>query len=107
MSVRGYIIAASVVALVASNGISLMRGKAWGERVADDRHAAAVEALEAELKHVTEKTAATEAIRLQIERERNDLLEELDRAGDAAVGAGRVAIPADSVRRIDSIGRAD
>ncbi|MGP9790715.1 hypothetical protein [Roseinatronobacter sp. NSM] len=103
---RSWIIGTAAVALVTSNGVSLLQGKAWGERVANAQHDAAVEALEAELEEVTAKAAQAESERLELERERNDLLADLDRQGDAADGAGRVALPADSVRRIDAIGRA-
>jgi LPS O-antigen subunit length determinant protein (WzzB/FepE family) len=38
---RSWIISAALAALVLSNGASLMRGKAWGERVATARFTAA------------------------------------------------------------------
>ena len=102
---RSWIIGAALTALVASNGYSLMRGKAWGERIANDRHAAAVAKLNANLRDVTNRAIAAEESRLEAERERNDLLADLDAEGNAADGAGRVVLPAGSVQRINRIGR--
>ena len=102
---RGYIIGASLAALVLSNGYSLMRGKAWGERIANDRHMEAVMQLEADLREVSNTALDAEVARLKAERERNDLLLELDADGDSAPDAGRIAFPSGSVSRINAIGR--
>lgn len=102
---RSWIIGAALAGLVASNGYSLVRGKAWGERIADDRHDAAVKALEASLRTVTSRAIAAEESRLEAERERNELLADLDAEGRADPGADRVVLPSGSVQRINRIGR--
>lgn len=102
---RSWIIGAALAALVASNGYSLMRGKAWGERIVNERHAEAVKKLEDDLRDVTNKALDAEVARLNAERERNDLLADLDAEGNAADGADRVVLPAGSVQRINRIGR--
>lgn len=98
---------AAVVAVSALLGGVWLHGRSTGVESAEARHAVAVAELEADLRQVSIRAAQAEAQRLQIERARNDLLAELDRAGDSADGAGRLALPADSVQRIDRIGRGD
>ena len=102
---RSWIFGGAAAALVMSNGFSLMQGYSWGKRIADERHDAAVERLEADLRDVTDRARDAEAARLEAERERNDVLADLDAQGDAADGASRIALPAGSVSRIDAIGR--
>ena len=79
-------------------------GYATGRDRAEARHERAVAALEARLSTVTRNAAIAEAARLRAERERNELLADLDTEGDAADGADRVALPAGSVSRINAIG---
>lgn len=102
---RSWIIGVALASLVASNGYSLMRGKSWGERIVNERHAEAVKKLEDDLRDVTNKALDAEVARLNAERERNDLLADLDAEGNAADGADRVVLPAGSVQRINRIGR--
>lgn len=101
---RSWIIGAALAALVVSNGVSFTRGKAWGQSIEKARNDAAVKALEASLRTVTNRAIGAEEARLSIERERNDLLANLDAEGRADPGADRVVLPARSVSRINAIG---
>lgn len=101
----GWISAFALSVLVISNAASVRWGYGLGEDAAEARHQIAVERLEADLRDVTNEALDAEVARLKAERERNDLLAELDAQGDAADGAGRPALGAGSVRRIDAIGR--
>jgi hypothetical protein len=101
----GWIIALSLSVAVATNAASLRWGYTLGRDAETARNLLAVQALEADLAGVTARANQAEADRLQIERERNDLLADLDAQGNAADGANRVVLPADSVSRINAIGR--
>lgn len=90
---------------VAVAGLIWGHGYTTGRDAAEARHTRAVAALEARLGEVSRNAALAEAARLKAERERNDLLADLDAQGDAADGADRIALPAGSVYRINSIGR--
>lgn len=102
---RSWIIGAALAGLVASNGYSFTRGKLWGQSIEKARNDAAVKALEVSLRTVTNRVIGAEEARLAIERERNDLLADLDAQGLEDPDAGRRSLGADSVRRINSIGR--
>ena len=101
----GWISAGLLSVLVISNAASVRWGYGLGEDAEKARNAAAVERLERELQDVTTEAREAEAARLDAERERNDLLAELDRQGDADAGASRSVLPAGSVSRINAIGR--
>ena len=92
---------------VALAGAVWWHGAQWGESRAEARYERAVAALNARLGEVSRDAALAEAARLAIERQRNDLLNELDRAGRDDPDAERRALGADSVRRINSIGGPD
>jgi type II secretory pathway component PulJ len=92
-------------ALVALSGSIWWHGYASGQDAATARHEQAVRALQRDLDAVSDIARAAEAARLQIERERNDLLAELDVQGASDAGADRLALPAGSVSRISAIGR--
>ena len=97
--------AAPYAAAVAIAGAVWTHGYTTGRDSADARHEASVRALNARLGEVSRDAALAEAARLAMERQRNDLLADLDAAGRDDPDAGRRALGADSVRRINSIGR--
>lgn len=103
--IRPYLMGGAVVALIASHSAVWLHGRSTGAERAEARHAAAVARLERNLREVSDMVIDAEVARLVAERERNELLADLDREGDEADGASRVALPAGSVLRIDAIGR--
>jgi hypothetical protein len=105
LSPAGRLVLGAGAAIALAGGIWL-HGHSTGQAKAEARHTEAVRALERNLSAVSDMARFAESERLRIERERDALLDDLDAAGDAADGAGRIALPADSVRRIDAIGRA-
>lgn len=100
-----------VLPLVAALGVAGWRidaaAYARGEAAAEARHEAAVRALEARLDAANRRAREAEAARLEAERTRDDLRAELDAQASADPDAGRRALGADSVRRIDRIRRED
>lgn len=53
--------------------------------------------------NIASELRTVEAARMDAERERDELRELLDIEGDRSDSAGNLSLPADSVRRIDSI----
>ena len=104
LSPAGRVVLVAAVVTVLAGGI-WGHGYVAGQDVATARQERLVRALQRDLDAVSDMARMAEAERLRIERERNDLLAELDAQGAADAGAGRVALPAGSVRRIDAIGR--
>lgn len=101
----GWITALSLSVLIVSNAMSARLAYNQGRDRAEARHAAAVDRLNRELSEVTSAAITAEAARIRAERERNELLSELDALGDAETGADDIALPAGSVSRINAIGR--
>jgi hypothetical protein len=78
-----------------------------GVAAAAAQHEAAVRVLEARLEAASKRARAAEAARIEAERARDDLRAELDEQGRADPDAGRRALGADSMLRIDRIRRED
>ena len=100
----GWISAFALSVLIISNAASVRWGYGLGEDAADARHTAAVAKLESDLREVSNQVLDAEVARLKAERERNDLLAELNAEGDASPDAGSIALPSRSVSRINAIG---
>lgn len=75
-----------------------------GSGAAELRHARALAEVQADLAKVTDAARDAEAARLEAERERDDLQRELDEATAADPDAGRHAVSADGMRRINAMG---
>ena len=72
---------------------------------ANAKHEEAIRRLEVQLRDANDTIREGEERRLDLERERNVLIWELNNQGDQDVGAGRMSVPRGSVLRIDPIGR--
>lgn len=102
---EGWLIGAAGATLLLTNVFTGYQAYSWGASREAARNQVAVEKLEADLRSVTNRANAAEIARLQLERQRNALLAELDAEGDADAGADRLSLPAGSVSRINAIGR--
>ena len=78
---RSWLIGGLLAALVASNSFSLMRGKAWGERVCEARYAVARAKTQADLIREADRLALRAVELQQIEA---DLTARAQEAEDAA-----------------------
>lgn len=86
-------------------GAVWLHGQGVGADRAESRHLRALAALQAEYDAISEDASRAEAARLQSERERDALQRELEEQATADADAGRRALGAPSVLRIDRAGR--
>lgn len=82
---------------------SLYKGYSWGKSVAEAQHQKAIDKLNAELADVGNDVITQEVKRLHAERERDELLENLDAEAAASPNASRPALDVDSVRRLNRL----